>query len=55
MATVRLHEFVAVHREAIIARCRAKAAMRSGPSRADGATHHGVPPFLDQLIHVLCF
>lgn len=55
MATVPLHEFVAVHREAIIARCRAKAAMRSGPSRADGVTHHGVPLFLDQLIHVLCF
>jgi len=55
MATVPLHEFVAVQREAIIARCRAKAAMRSGPSSAEGATHHGVPLFLDQLIHALCF
>jgi signal transduction histidine kinase len=55
MSSVPLHEFVAVHREAIIARCRAKAAIRSAASPAEPATNHGVPLFLDQLIHALCF
>jgi hypothetical protein len=56
MVTVPLHEFVAFHRDAIIARCRAKVATRSTPpSPAEGADNHGVPLFLDQLIHALRF
>jgi len=54
VATVPLHEFVAVHRDAIIADCRAKAETRSGRSRAEVPTDHGVPLFLDQLILALC-
>jgi hypothetical protein len=55
MAIVPLHAFVAAHREAIIARCRTKVATRSAPLPAEAATTHGVPLFLDQLIHALSF
>jgi signal transduction histidine kinase len=48
-----LHEFIAVNREEIIARCRAKVATRSVPRPAGAAIDHGVPVFLDQLIDAL--
>jgi signal transduction histidine kinase len=55
MANIPLDEFVAVHREAIIARCGVRAAMRSTSPAADAGITHGVPLFLDQLIHALRF
>jgi len=49
-----LHEFVAIHREEIIKRCRAKVAARSvAPSSTAGTIDHGVPVFLDQLMDAL--
>jgi len=52
-----LHEFIAVNREEIIQRCRAKVATRSVPPPTDVETDveidHGVPVFLDQLIDAL--
>jgi signal transduction histidine kinase len=48
-----LHEFIAVHREEIIRRCRAKVAARSVPPPTAGAIDHGVPVFLDQLMDAL--
>jgi hypothetical protein len=48
-----LHEFVAVHRDEIIRRCRAKVAARSVPAPTAGTIDHGVPVFLDQLMDAL--
>ena len=48
-----LHEFIAVNREEIIARCRVKVATRSVSPPTDAAIDHGVPVFLDQLIDAL--
>jgi len=48
-----LHEFIAVNREEIIQRCRAKVATRSVPPPTDVEIDHGVPVFLDQLIDAL--
>jgi signal transduction histidine kinase len=51
-----LHEFIAIHREEIIKRCRGKVAARSvAPSSTAGTSDHGVPVFLDQLIDALRF
>jgi signal transduction histidine kinase len=44
-----LHEFIAVNREEIISRCRAKVSARSIPAPANEGIDHGVPVFLDQL------
>jgi hypothetical protein len=44
-----LHEFIAVNRDEIISRCRAKVSARSIPPPAEGGIDHGVPVFLDQL------
>jgi signal transduction histidine kinase len=44
-----LHEFITLHREAIISRCRAKVATRSIPPPTEAELDHGVPMFLDQL------
>ena len=44
-----LHEFIAVNREEIILRCRAKVATRSVPPPTEAEIDHGVPVFLDQL------
>src|SRR5688572_23235233 len=51
--SVMLHEFIAVNREEIIQRCRAKVATRSVPPPTDVEIDHGVPVFLDQLIDAL--
>ena len=48
-----LHEFIAVHREEIIRRCRLKVAARSLPAPTAAEIDHGVPLFLDQLIDAL--
>ena len=48
-----LHEFIAVHREEIILRCRAKVATRSVPQPTEAEIDHGVPLFLDQLVRTL--
>ena len=48
-----LFEFVTMHREEIIRRCRAKVAMRSIPAPTPAEIEHGVPLFLDQLVSAL--
>ena len=48
-----LHEFIAINREEIISRCRAKVATRSVPPPTEVEIDHGVPMFLDQLIDAL--
>jgi signal transduction histidine kinase len=48
-----LHEFVAVHREEIIRRCRAKVSTRSAPPATEAEIDHGVPLFLNQLVDAL--
>jgi signal transduction histidine kinase len=48
-----LHDFIAVNRDEIISRCRAKVAMRSVPPATAVETDHGVPVFLDQLKEAL--
>ena len=48
-----LHEFIAVYREEIIRRCRAKVATRSVPPPTHAEVEHGVPVFLDQLMNAL--
>ena len=48
-----LHEFIAINREEIISRCRAKVATRSVPPPSEVEIDHGVPMFLDQLIDAL--
>ena len=49
-----LHQFVETHREEIIARCRAKVALRSVPPPTEvELLDHGVPLFLDQLVAAL--
>src|SRR5688500_10823858 len=48
-----LHEFIAVNREEIIRRCRAKVATRSVPPPTEAEIDHGVPVFLDQLMDAL--
>ena len=50
-----LHEFIAVHRDEIIRRCRAKVASRSVPPPTEAEIDHGVPVFLDQLRDALRF
>jgi signal transduction histidine kinase len=53
MKNVSLHEFIALHREEIIRRCRAKVATRSLPPPTEAEITHGVPEFLDQLTDAL--
>jgi signal transduction histidine kinase len=48
-----LHQFIAVNREEIIRRCRAKVATRSVPPPTDLEIDHGVPLFLGQLVNAL--
>ncbi len=48
-----LNEFVVVHRQELISRCREKAEERFGPEVDPAAIHHGVPLFLEQLADTL--
>ena len=44
-----LYEFIAINRDEIIRRCRAKVTRRSVPPPTKAEIDHGVPVFLDQL------
>lgn len=48
-----LHEFIAMNRETIIRRCRAKVATLLVPSPTEAELDHGVPVFLDRLADAL--
>ena len=48
-----LYEFIEIHRDEIIRRCRAKVATRSVPPPTEAEIDHGVPLFLDQLVDAL--
>jgi signal transduction histidine kinase len=48
-----LHEFLAAHRDDLIARCRSKVLKRRAPKVTDAELEHGIPLFLDQLIRTL--
>ena len=48
-----LHEFLAAHRDGLIARCRAKVLKRRAPKVTDAELEHGIPLFLNQLIKTL--
>src|SRR5687768_2857251 len=48
-----LHEFISLHRDEIIRRCREKVAVRSIPPPTAAEIDHGVPVFLDQLVRAL--
>ena len=48
-----LEEFISLHRDEIIRRCRAKVAARSSPPATKLEIDHGVPLFLGQLIDAL--
>jgi len=50
---VMLHEFITAHHDEIIRRCRAKVAKRSLPPPTTAEIDHGVPLFLNQLMHAL--
>ncbi len=48
-----LHEFLTAHRDAIIARARAKVANRPAPRATDAELENGIPLFLTQLVEML--
>lgn len=48
-----LHDFIAVNREEIVRRCRAKVATRGAGSSTASEFDYGVPVFLDQLVDTL--
>jgi signal transduction histidine kinase len=48
-----LHEFLTLHRDDIIARTRAKVAIRMAPRPTEAELANGVPLFLDQLAETL--
>ena len=48
-----LQEFIALNREEIISRCKAKVATRSTAPPTSTGVDHGVPVFLDQLVDAL--
>ena len=48
-----LHEFIALHRDEIIRRCRSKVVKRSVPPPTEAEISNGVPLFLDQLADAL--
>jgi hypothetical protein len=49
-----LHEFLALHRDELIDRCKSEAALRFAPARDPGAPlPNGIPPVLDRLIETL--
>lgn len=48
-----LHEFISIHRDEIINRCRARISTRRAPRPTEVELEHGVPIFLDQLVKSL--
>jgi signal transduction histidine kinase len=53
MAGMMLHEFIAIHREDIVARTRERVCARPWPSVSSREIEHGVPLFLTQLTETL--
>jgi hypothetical protein len=50
MGALKLSEFIIVHRDELIRRCRIKVGTRSTPPPAETQICYGVPLFLDQLV-----
>ena len=50
MGTITLDDFIAVHRDELITRCRKKVAQRSPPAASRSDDDHGVPRLLDQIV-----
>jgi signal transduction histidine kinase len=50
-----LHEFITLHRDAIVSSCRAKVAARVIPPGTAAGIDHGVPVFIGQLAEALRF
>ena len=48
-----MREFIAVHREEIIRRCRMKVALRSVPPPTEAELDRGIPLFLEHLVDAL--
>jgi hypothetical protein len=48
-----LHDFLTSHRDELIRHCREKVAKRYAPARTPQVVDHGVPLFLQQLVHTL--
>ena len=48
-----LHAFLTSHRNELIRHCREKVAKRYAPSQTPQVVDHGVPLFLEQLVHTL--
>ena len=48
-----LHEFLTSHGDELIQRCRQRVAKRYAPAQTPEVVDHGVPLFLQQLIHTL--
>ena len=48
-----LHSFLTSHRNELIQHCREKVAKRYAPSQTPQVVDHGVPLFLEQLVHTL--
>jgi signal transduction histidine kinase len=53
MNSVPLHEFIALHREELVRRCRAKVATRTISPPTETEIDYGVSLFLDQLVDAL--
>lgn len=48
-----LHEFLTEHHSELVAHCRAKVSKRYEPAKVPSVVDHGVPLFLEQLVHTL--
>ncbi|HWI36887.1 MAG TPA: hypothetical protein VNU64_10590 [Burkholderiales bacterium] len=48
-----LYEFLTTHRHELIQHCRERMAKRYAPARTPEVVDHGVPLFLEQLVHTL--
>ena len=48
-----LHEFLTLHREELIRRCRSRACQRSSPPATPSELEHGISSFLSQLVDAL--
>src|SRR5687767_933729 len=48
-----LHNFLTAHRDELIQHCREKVGKRFAPAKTPSVVDHGVPLFLEQLVHTL--
>jgi len=53
MLSHMLHDFLTTYRDELIQHCREKVAKRYAPARTPQVVDHGVPLFLEQLVHTL--